>query len=153
MAALAWCGDWRTNHLWADVKLICQYKASLDANPDASNPYIKFYVPYSVQSPLLANVSVYTAAGFLNQTGHIDQTVAMASKCHAIGLLNDHLGSKSLPSDEGIAGVVQLIVNEWYWGDTNDLRAHMRGLREMIKLRGGFGHIALHGLISKLAIT
>jgi len=135
------------------VKLICQYKASLDANPDASNPYIKYYVPYSVQSPLLANVSVYTAAGFLNQTGHIDQTVAMASKCHAIGLLNDHLGSKSLPSDEGIAGVVQLIVNEWYWGDTNDLRAHMRGLREMIKLRGGFGHIALHGLISKLAIT
>ncbi|KAM7199505.1 oleate activated transcription factor 3 [Naviculisporaceae sp. PSN 640] len=135
------------------VKLISQFKASLDGNPDASNPYIKYHVPYCVQSPLLQHVAIYTAAGLLSQTGHLESTVAMAHKGHAIKLLNEHLRSRASTSDEGIAGVVQLIVNEWYWGDTNDLRAHLRGLREMIKLRGGFRTLGLHGLISKLAIT
>ncbi|KAK3325148.1 hypothetical protein B0H66DRAFT_599332 [Apodospora peruviana] len=135
------------------VKLLSQFKASLDGNPDASNPYIKYHVPYCVQSPLLQHVAIYTAAGLLSQTGHIEGTVAMAHKGHAIKLLNEHLRSRSSTSDEGIAGVVQLIVNEWYWGDANDLQAHLRGLREMIKLRGGFRTLGLHGLISKLAIT
>ncbi|KAK4209202.1 oleate activated transcription factor 3 [Rhypophila decipiens] len=146
-------GVHNTDLLRIYVKLISQFKASLDGNPDASNPYIKYHVPYCVQSPLLQHVAIYTAAGLLSQTGHIESTVAMAHKGHAIKLLNEHLRSRSSTSDEGIAGVVQLIVNEWYWGDPNDLRAHLRGLREMIKLRGGFRTLGLHGLISKLAIT
>jgi hypothetical protein len=39
------------------------------------------------------------------------------------------------------------------WGNTNDLRAHLSGLRDMIKCRGGFRTLGLHGLISKLAIS
>ncbi|KAK0614029.1 hypothetical protein B0T14DRAFT_293150 [Immersiella caudata] len=135
------------------VKLISQFKASLDGNPDPSNPYIRYHVPYCVQSPLLVNVAIYTAACFLSDTGHIDTTVAMAHKGHAIQMLNEHIQSTSVPSDEGITGVVQLIVDEWYWGDPNHLHTHLRGLREMIKLRGGFRTLGLHGLISKLAIT
>ncbi|KAK0728721.1 hypothetical protein B0T26DRAFT_768424 [Lasiosphaeria miniovina] len=136
------------------VKLISQFKASLDGKPDAANAYMKHYVPYCVQSPLLVHVAIYTAACFLTETGHIDRTVAMGHKGHAIGLLNEHLrSSRSAASDEGITGVIQLTLNEWYWGNTNDLRAHLRGLREMIKLRGGFRTLGLHGLISKLAVT
>jgi hypothetical protein len=45
-----------------DVKLLSQFKASLDGNPDASNPYIEYYVPYCIQSPLLVHVAIYTAA-------------------------------------------------------------------------------------------
>ncbi|KAK0719499.1 hypothetical protein B0H67DRAFT_599232 [Lasiosphaeris hirsuta] len=135
------------------VKLISQFKASLDGNPDPSNPYIKHHVPYCVQSPLLVHVATYTAACLLNETGHMGTTVAMAHKGFAIQQLNEHIRSTASPSDEGITGVIQLIVDEWYWGDTNELRAHLRGLREMIKLRGGFRTLGLHGLISKLAIT
>jgi hypothetical protein len=76
----------------------------------------------------------------------------MAHKLHAIGLLNEHLRAQAT-TDEAIAGVIQLITDEWYWGDTGDLRAHMRGLREMIRFRGGFGNLGLNGLLSKLAIT
>ncbi|KAK3328530.1 hypothetical protein B0T19DRAFT_449970 [Cercophora scortea] len=135
------------------VRFIARFKASLDGNPDVSNAYLKYYVPYCVHSPLLANVAIYTAAGFLSQTGHIDGTVVMAHKGRAIGLLNEHLRSQASTSDEEVASIVQIIVNEWYWGDANDLRAHLRGLREMIKFRGGFRTLGLHGLISKLAIT
>lgn len=137
-----------------DVKLISPFKASIDGNPDASNPYMKYHVPYCVQSPLLVHVAIYTAACFLSDTGHIDLTVAMSHKVYAIQQLNEHIrATAAIPSDEGITGVVQLIADEWYWGDANNLHTHLRGLREMIKLRGGFRQLGLHGLISKLAIT
>lgn len=95
---------------------------------------------------------MYTAACFLSQTGHLDERVTMAHKGESIRLLNSRLHSESSSSDEVIAAVIQLIVNEWCWGETNDLCAHLRGLREMIRLRGGFRNLGLHGLISKLAI-
>ena len=110
-------------------------------------------MPYTVQSPLLVHVAIYTAACFLSETGHIDSTTAMSHKGYAIKLLNEHIRSTAMPTDEGITGVIQLIVDEWLWGDIDDLRAHLRGLREMIKLRGGFRTLGMHGMISKLAIT
>ncbi|CCC08848.1 unnamed protein product [Sordaria macrospora k-hell] len=135
------------------VNLIGNMKASLDSNPDATNPYIQHYIPFCLRSPLLTRVAICTAAGWLNVTGMIDMTVAMAHKGQAIALLNDHIKSSLVAGDEGIAGVVQLIINEWYWGEKQSLHAHMGGLCEMIKLRGGFRTLGLNGLISKLAIT
>jgi hypothetical protein len=67
-------------------------------------------------------------------------------------MLNEYLRSKSSTNDEAITGVMQLILDEWYWGETNNLRAHLRGLREMIRIRGGFRHLGMNGLVSKLAI-
>jgi len=136
-----------------DVKLISPFKASIDGNPDPSNPYLKNYVPYTVQSPLLVHVAIYTAACFLTETGHLDADVALTHKGFAIKLLNDHIRSMSPPSDEGIAGVTQLITDEWLWGDPNNLHSHLRGLRELIRAKGGFRNLGQQGLISKLAIT
>jgi hypothetical protein len=96
---------------------------------------------------------MYTAACFLSETGHMDRLVAMSYKGESIQLLNDHLRSKSAPSDEAVVAVVQLILDEWCWGETDDLQAHLCGLAEMIRLRDGFRNLGLHGLISKLAIT
>jgi hypothetical protein len=58
-------------------------------------------------------VAIYTAACFLIDTGHVQRTVSMAHKGHVIKLLNEHIRSQQLTSDEVIAGVVQLIVDEW----------------------------------------
>ncbi|KAK4201592.1 hypothetical protein QBC40DRAFT_171071 [Triangularia verruculosa] len=135
------------------IKLISQFKASLDGNPDSSNPYIKYYIPYCIQSPLLQHVGVYTAACFLADSGHVERTAAMKHKGEVIELVNKHLSSQLSTSDESITGVIQLVLNEWHWGNDVDLRAHLTGLREMIRVRGGFRTLGLHGLISKLAIT
>ncbi|AEO62235.1 uncharacterized protein THITE_2106184 [Thermothielavioides terrestris NRRL 8126] len=135
------------------VKFLSQFTASLDGHPDASNPYLKYYVPFCVNSQLLVHVAIYSAACFLTDTGHVERTVAMAHKGRVIKLLNEHIRSQLSASDEAIAGVVQLVVDEWLWGDANDLRAHLRGLQEMIRFRGGFRTLGLHGLISKLAMT
>jgi hypothetical protein len=97
-----------------DVNFLAQFKASLDGNPDASNPFIKYYVPYCVHSQLLVHVAIYTAACFLTDTGHVERTTAIAHKGHVIKLLNEHIRSQLSTSDEAIAGVVQLVVVEWY---------------------------------------
>ncbi|KAI1878582.1 hypothetical protein JX265_002759 [Neoarthrinium moseri] len=77
----------------------------------------------------------------------------MLIKGQAIRMLNDRLRSeKDATSDEAIAGVCQLIIDEWYWGETQDLRAHLNGMKRMIRLRGGFGNLGLEGLLSKMVI-
>ncbi len=133
--------------------LISPFAASLDGSPDASSAYMKYYVPYCTQIPLLAQSACYTAACLLSETGHIDKTIAMSHKAKAIEYLNEYLSSRSSTIDEALAGVVHLITNEFFWGDTGDLHAHLRGLRELIKMRGGLRNLGLHGLISKLAVS
>jgi hypothetical protein len=96
------------------INFLSQFTASLDGNPDASNPYIKYYVPYCVNSQLLVHVAIYSAACFLTDTGHVERTVAMAHKGHVIKLLNEHIRSQLSTSDEVIAGVLQIILDEWY---------------------------------------
>ncbi|KAL2128387.1 hypothetical protein VTI74DRAFT_9257 [Chaetomium olivicolor] len=136
------------------IKFLSQFTASLDGKPDAQNPYIKYYVPYCINSQLLVQAAIYSAACFLTDTGHVKRTVAMAHRGHVIKLLNEHIqAQRSNPTDEVIAGVVQLIVDEWLWGSVAGLKAHLHGLRELIRTRGGFRTLGLHGLIGKLAIT
>jgi hypothetical protein len=133
---------------------MCRFKSSLDGNPEPNNPLIKHYVPFCIQDPLLLQIVLYTSACFLNETGHLPLTMVMAYKGQAIRMLNDHLRSQTCQtSDAAIAGVIQLIVDEWYWGRTQDLRAHLRGLRQMITLAGGFRNLGMNGLLSKNAIA
>lgn len=96
---------------------------------------------------------MYTAACFLNEMGHLDLRMTMAHKSQAINMLNENLWSGAASNDETIAAHTQLILNEWYWGADTNLDAHLRGLKHMVRLRGGFRGLGLHGLIAKIAIT
>lgn len=42
---------------------------------------------------------------------------------------------------EAVTGVIYLLVNEWYWNNYENVKAHMRGLKEMVRLRGGIGEL------------
>lgn len=127
---------------------------SLDGNPHPDDPMMRFYYPFCVQDPLLLQIILYTSACFLNESGHMPKMVVMAYKGKAIHMLNENLRSQDHQSgDAAIAGVIQLILDEWYWGDTDDLRAHMRGLREMLRIRGGFRNLGMDGLLAKMVIA
>lgn len=82
----------------------------------------------------------------------IESTTAVSHKCHTIRLLNEHLQTRGSTTDEAVAAVMQLMLNEWYWGTMDDLQAHLSGLREMVRLRGGFECLGLGGLLAKLVI-
>lgn len=140
--------------LRTDLKLLCRFRASIDGNLDPESPLIRHYAAHCIQDPMLLQIILYTSACFLNETGHVPRTVMMAHKGEAIRMLNEHLMSDvSLTSDLAIAGVVQLVTDEWYWGETQDLRAHLRGLREMIRVRGGLSQLGMSGFLAKTAIT
>lgn len=110
-------------------------------------------MPFCIQNPLLVHVAIYTAACYLNEAKKLDKYVAIQIKGQAIHMLNERLRSEhTAASDEAIAGVCQLIMDEWYWGETRDLRAHLNGMRQMIRLRGGFRNLGLDGLLSKMVI-
>lgn len=139
-----------------DVNLISRYKASLGGDPDIStNLYMRHYVPFCLHSPLLAQIAIYTSACFLNDASPsiVDNTTAMTRKGAAINMLKTHLRTTGSTTDEAIAGVTQLILNEWHWGDRTELEAHFGGLREMVRSRGGLSDLGLGGLLSKLVIV
>lgn len=136
------------------MKLLSRYKTSLDGNPGPDDPIIKSYYPFCIQNPLMLQITLYTSACFLNETGHMPKMGFMAYKGTAIRMLNENLRSTQHQTDDAaIAGVIQLILDEWYWGDTDDLKAHMRGLREMIRMRGGFQYLGMDGLLAKMVIA
>lgn len=103
---------------------------------------------------MLAQIAIYTAACFLNETcpNVVDDTTAMTRKGDAICMLETHLRTMGSTTDEAIAGVMQLILNEWYWGGRKELEAHLGGLREMVRSRGGLANLGLSGLLAKLII-
>ncbi|KAF4810383.1 hypothetical protein CGCSCA5_v010681 [Colletotrichum siamense] len=148
--------------------VLSRFKASLTGDPDPSNPFIKHYAPFCIQEPLVVQTIMYASACYIHETGHLPRTALMASKGRAIHMLNQRIssgrnsaaasntgtvGETSGTNDAAIASVVQLAAAEWYWGDNNeDVQHHFKGLRDMIRLRGGFDRLGMNGILAKNAI-
>lgn len=114
---------------------------------------MKHWVPYIIQDPLLINTVLFTSACFLNETGHLPKTVVVALRGIVYQALNDSLRSSATQtSDAAVLAVAEMVLDEWYWGRTQDLHAHMGGLRTMIRMRGGLQDLGMHGYISKMVL-
>ncbi|TVY78251.1 hypothetical protein LSUE1_G006779, partial [Lachnellula suecica] len=122
------------------IKLLTKFVVSIDGDPPA-NYYNTHWVPRCVKSPLLAQLAIYTASCYQAEFQKIpagQSTVALGLKLKSIAMLNDMLRSEEQSTcDETICGVVYLITNEWYWGIKENVEAHLRGLRQIVSLRGG----------------
>jgi len=77
----------------------------------------------------------------------------MKLKGDAINTLNKHLQSQNWTNDDALAGVVQFVSIEWFFGGPEVVQAHLRGLREMIRLRGGFSNTVVGALVTKVALV
>ncbi|OHE95250.1 hypothetical protein CORC01_09395 [Colletotrichum orchidophilum] len=161
------------------IAVLSRFKASINGDPSPNNPFIRYYSPFCLQDPLVMRIILYTSACFLHETGDVRTEVLRTYKGQAIAMLNENLTpdngkrtapnttalttadansstavGRQKPSDAAIAGVIQLTVAEWYWGDMEqDLRYHLMGLRDMIRLRGGFNQLGMDGLLAKTAIV
>ncbi|KAK0714690.1 hypothetical protein B0H67DRAFT_536573 [Lasiosphaeris hirsuta] len=135
------------------AKLLHHFKGSFDGDPDPDNPFVTDYVPWCIQSPLLAQTSLYISARSLGERQYIDDTSTMKLKGTAISTLNKHLQSEKWISDEALAGVVQFVSIEWFFGGPEVVQAHLRGLREMVRLRGGFSDRGVGALVTKVALV
>ncbi|KAH7121341.1 hypothetical protein EDB81DRAFT_228406 [Dactylonectria macrodidyma] len=135
------------------LQLLCRFKVSVDGNPDPNNAFMKHWVPCCVQDPLLLQIVLFTSACFFSETGHIPKTLAMVHKGRVYKMLNEQLRDEAtMTSDASILGVAQMVIDSWYWGATADVKAHIQGLKQMIRLRGGLYNLGLHGFLSKTVL-
>ncbi|OAR00905.1 hypothetical protein LLEC1_07702 [Akanthomyces lecanii] len=136
------------------LQLLCRFKAVVDGAPDPTNRFMKHWVPLSIKSPLNLQIILYTSACFLNETGQVPKMVVWAHKSAVHKLINEHIAKvgKNL-SDEVIMGTAQMVLDSWYWGTTEEMQAHMLGLKSMIKIRGGFQTLGIQGFLAKTVIT
>ncbi|KAK5994885.1 hypothetical protein PT974_03272 [Cladobotryum mycophilum] len=135
------------------LQLLSRFKASLDGNPDPESRFMKHWVPLSIKDPLLLQIVLYTATCFLNETGRVPKMLVWAYKGAVHKMLNEQLRStKMQTSDAAIMGTTQMVIDSWYWGTTEELRAHMAGLKTMIKLRGGPQVLGMQGFLAKTVL-
>jgi hypothetical protein len=105
---------------------------------------------------LLAYIFIFNASCIQAEARKIPPqkyAVSLGYKVRAIALLNEMLRSRNMAtSNEAIIGVVNLTTNEWNWSCYENVQAHMRGLREMVRLRGGLGALRMSGFLRKMII-
>lgn len=135
------------------LKLLSRFKASVGGSPAPDNPFMKHWIPFIIQDPLLIQTVLFTSACFLNETGHLPKTVVVALRGLVYQHLNQNLRShKDQTTDAAILAVAEMVLDEWYWGATHELYAHLNGLKTMIRMRGGLQGLGMHGFLAKLIL-
>ncbi|KAL6820157.1 hypothetical protein J3E69DRAFT_51923 [Trichoderma sp. SZMC 28015] len=135
------------------LQLLSRFKASIDGNPDPESRFMKHWVPLSIKDPLLLQIVLYTAVCFLKETGRVPKMLVWAYKGVVHRMLNEHLSStRTQTGDAAIMGAAQMVMDSWYWGTTEELRAHMAGLKTMIRMRGGLQDLGMGGFLAKTVL-
>lgn len=135
------------------LKLLSRFKASVGGSPAPDNPFMKHWIPFILQDPMLIQTVLFTSACFLNETGHLPKTVVVALRGLVYQQLNQNLRShKNQTTDAAILAVTEMVLDEWYWGATHELYAHLNGLKTMIRMRGGLQDLGMHGFLAKLIL-
>jgi hypothetical protein len=116
-------------------------------------------VPWSLKSPLLATLSIYTTAAIQSESLKIppnSNPLVISYKLTVIQLLNEKLRSeKGLDEqvgNEAICAVAILVSMEWYWSEFDVVEKHLKGLVEMVRLRGGLGELGLHEFLKRMIL-
>ncbi|TLS25039.1 hypothetical protein PpBr36_07299 [Pyricularia pennisetigena] len=142
-----------------NAMLICKFselmtalKGSFHGDSDPDNPYVLHYLPWCVQSPLLALSTLYTTARTIMRTGLVDQRSSMLAKGSAISKLNEYLRSDDdWGREEVLAAIMQFVAVEWVFSELEVAQSHLKGFRDIIRLRGGFPSHGVGVLITKSA--
>ncbi|KAG9233343.1 hypothetical protein BJ875DRAFT_464418 [Amylocarpus encephaloides] len=128
------------------LQRLCPYVSAIDgSNPPPS--FMREWLPFLVQSPLVAPIAVLSAAYFQATAKRMDVDNAIDAVTHKvklISLINEHLTSNTKGvDDQAIAAVMSLAYNELVYADQRSTVAHMRGIRDMVRTRGGISCLSL----------
>lgn len=119
--------------------------------------FLKVILPWMLQSPLMPNIAILMASYSerLELGLEVRQNPETLSiKAHVLGLVNKFLEQDfKLISDEAIRAVTHLVILEWWWGNQRSLWAHMKGIREMVRLEGGLTNLSDPTVINVLTLT
>lgn len=140
---------------------------SIDGRDEMPVVFRTVMLPWMLQSPLFPNIAVLIAS--VAQAVEIGsesryKTEPLAMKVKVLGMINKVLGTDHDMTDI-LRSIIHLVVIEvsypstwviplltlflcctilnlqWFWGDDNSMYAHLCGLRDLVKIRGGFGSL------------
>ncbi|KAH8891632.1 hypothetical protein GQ53DRAFT_648249, partial [Thozetella sp. PMI_491] len=137
-----------------DVDIHSRHTALFGGLPHRSNAYLHSFIPFSLQEPVLAEISIYMASCFLITTGKLDRSGFIQAKCRALQQLNEMLASKVYAtSDTAVVAVAKMIFADLCYGEVEYTSMHLRGLREMIRIRGGLSSLGMGGVITQMVVV
>ncbi|CZR64612.1 uncharacterized protein PAC_14510 [Phialocephala subalpina] len=136
------------------IQRLAPFMCSTDGN-DAPATFLDQWLRFMTQSPIAINIALLTASYFQATSRQIqveNSIDAMTAKGRLINLINTHIVTSSKGvNEEAIAAVMSLAYNELVYSDEKSTLAHMRGLREMVRTRGGIHNITFP-LLRKLLL-
>ncbi|KPA44271.1 6-hydroxy-d-nicotine oxidase [Fusarium langsethiae] len=136
------------------LSLLSRFKCSIDGQPDPANVFMNIWIPCTMQDPLLLHIVLFTSACFLTETGAMSKRLRQIYQSHVYFMLNQQLGDQiARENDTLMLAVVQMITDSWYWGETDHLMAHLRGLKHMVRMRGGLSRLGLRGYLAKMILV
>ncbi|KAK6724245.1 hypothetical protein SNK04_003077 [Fusarium graminearum] len=135
------------------LSLLSRFKCSIDGQPDPTNEFMSVWVPCTMQDPLLLHIVLFTSACFLTETGDMPKKLRQIYQSHVYWMLNKQIGdANGWKNDTLMLAVVQMIADSWYWGETDHLMAHLKGLKRMVRMRGGLNQLGLRGYLAKMIL-
>ncbi|RDW84843.1 hypothetical protein BP6252_02433 [Coleophoma cylindrospora] len=121
------------------------YITSLDGKSPL-HAFHDIYLPFMLQSPLIAYTGILTAAYFQATARREDiekSSSIIETRLLIVSLINGYLKKcKRNISDEAVAAVMAFAYNEWIYASECFILAHMNGLREMLRMKGGLNSIS-----------
>ncbi|KAG9232884.1 hypothetical protein BJ875DRAFT_379766 [Amylocarpus encephaloides] len=122
------------------IRILSKHVSSIDGKP-LPNYYNDHWLPWAIRVPVLVHIALYNTACYQAELQRVPPGVSpsvIALKLQTINMLNSLLASADkCTRDEVAASVVYLTTNEWYFGTDENVQAHLRGLRELVRLKGG----------------
>jgi nitrogen regulatory protein PII len=82
-----------------------------------------------------------------------DRDTTLAARCASIQLLHSMMATpETSTSDEAIEAVVRLVLSDLCYGEAEDLRVHVDGVHEMVRVRGGLQGLGREGLLARMVL-
>lgn len=138
------------------LQRLAPFMSSIDGN-DPPPAFNDKWLPFMIQSPIAGYIAILTSSYFQATARQIEWTKSvdvMGARVKLITLINTYLTSQQTAlNDEAISTVMSLAYNELVYADERSSLAHMRGLQEMIKTRGGLKSIEFRTLREMLIRT
>ncbi|ORY62599.1 uncharacterized protein BCR38DRAFT_346452 [Pseudomassariella vexata] len=101
----------------------------------------KEVLSWQLQSPLMPNIGILMASTIqsLDRGIELDKNPeSLAQKAKVLVFINQFLSGATKQGFDLIAPeAIKCVINLWFWGVGDTMRAHSRGIREMLRLRGG----------------
>ncbi|KAK0101436.1 hypothetical protein ONS95_006609 [Cadophora gregata] len=119
--------------------------------------FLQEILPWMLQSHIMPHIAILMAsaeqsADSVKDMKRKSETIAIKSK--VLGLFNEFLDNDFLlVGNAAIRAIFPLVTTEFLWGDINNLSAHMRGLKQMVKMKGGLDALTDPVLQHALTVT